>query len=505
MMDIVCLEERKDMNRRHFLRSIAAGAIAATLPRSMTRAAFSKRGRPNIVFIEADDLTYKYLGCFGSKVVKTPNIDALAKRSVVFSNSVCQGMMCGPSRNSLITGLYPHNLGFYLNGQMRSLPKDVWAFPGALQRAGYYTTLIGKSHFKPYSNDAQGQTPYEKRANAHKQQFGFDHVTHSLGRAMLGGGANSEPGKDAYVDHLRSQGLYEQFRKEFPNPTTLPEDDYEDGFFTATARKWLRSYKESKPFFLWLTYSCPHGPYDVPQKYLDMYKPEDMPEPIEDSLEGVPKELVNEKRKRTKKWFMEARAKYAGVVTFMDKQVGRVIDGLRETGRLDNTVVVFFGDQGFQLGDHGLHGKGTLYKESLNASLIISCPKRFPKGRVLTEPVELLDLVKTCLDLSGSKEKEKRPPHGYSLVPLLTGKGKYERKGVAFGEIEGFYAAVTERYKYIANAKQPLLFDLKKDPDELHNVVNEEPDIARQLRRAVETWLKETGPVVPSKKKQRTV
>jgi len=489
-------------SRREFLTGIAAGAIAAALPRPAAQAVSPGKGRPNIVFIEADDLTYKYLGCFGSKVVKTRHIDALAKRGVVFSNSVCQGMMCGPSRNSLITGLYPHNLGFYVNGQMRSLPKGIWAFPGALQRAGYHTALIGKSHFKPYADDAVGETPYEKRANAHKQQFGFDHVTHSLGRAMLGSGANAEPGKDAYVDHLLAKGLYKHFREEYPNPSTLPEDDYEDGFFTATACRWLRSYKQSKPLFLWLTCSCPHGPYDVPQKYLDLYRPEDMPEPIEDSLEGIPQELGSEKRKRSQEWFLEARAKYAGAVTFLDKQVGRIIDCLRKTGKLDNTVVVFFGDQGFQLGDHGLHGKGTLFKESLNASLIISCPTAFAPGRVVTEPVELLDLVKTCLDLAGSPEVAKRPPYGYSLVPLLTGKGRYQRDNVAFGEIEGFYAAVTERYKYIANEKQPILFDLEKDPDELHNVIGQNADIGRQLQQAVDTWLAETGPVVPSKKKR---
>ena len=106
--------------------------------------------KPNIVFVEVDDLTYSYLGCMGNRLVKTPNIDALARQGVLFKNAVCQGMMCGPSRNCLMTGLYPHNLGFYRNGQMKELPQGVWTLPKALQRSGYYTAWVGKSHIRPF-------------------------------------------------------------------------------------------------------------------------------------------------------------------------------------------------------------------------------------------------------------------------------------------------------------------------------------------------------------------
>ena len=141
------------------LCGMAASVGAAASPHT-------NQDKPHIVFIEVDDLAYTHVGAFGSKTASTPNIDSLAKRGVLFKNAVCQGMMCGPSRNGLMTGLYPHNLGFYRNGQMKQLPQDVWTLPKALQRSGYYTAWIGKSHIRPF----------EARANprAMETEMGFN-------------------------------------------------------------------------------------------------------------------------------------------------------------------------------------------------------------------------------------------------------------------------------------------------------------------------------------------
>jgi arylsulfatase A-like enzyme len=476
---------------------ILAFMLAFPLP---APAADEAADRPNIVFFEVDDLCYKYLGCFGNSVVKTPRIDALARNGVLFRNAICQGMMCGPSRNSLITGLYPHNLGFYQNGQMGELPEGTWTLPSALQRSGYFTAWVGKSHLHPF-------TPPEARAAktragrgtiALRMSMGFDYSFHALGRAMLSRGR--EPGEDPYIDFLRDKGLYEKFLKGRGKPTPLDEDrEYMDGFFVSTALSWLEKYQDQKPFFLWINTSCPHGPYDIPQKYLDPYKPEDMPPIVPRRPEGLPEELSTEDgRKRTVDKIMASRVGHAASITYIDRQVGRIVDGLRAKGVLDRTVLVFFSDQGFQMGDHGLHGKGTLFKETMNPSLIVSGPATFRRGVVETRPVELTDLLKMCLDLAGAAEDEKRKPFGHSLLPLVTGRGTYARPGPAFGEVEGFQAAVTERFKYIANAKRPVLFDLENDPDELTNVADKHPEVVRELQRAVDAWLKETGPVLPA-------
>lgn len=207
-------------------------------------------------------------------------------------------------------------------------------------------------------------------------------------------------GRDGYLDYLRGRGLYEKFREEFPKPSTLDENDYMDGFFTAKALEWLGSYRDEKPFFLWVNYSCPHGPYDVHQKYIDRYRAKDMPDPIVDSYEGVPEGLVSLREKKSKERVKQGRAQYAGTVAFVDRQVERIVEGLEKTGKLEDTIIVFFSDHGIMTGDHGLKGKGTLWEEVTNPSLIVSYPKGFRTGTVVTDPVELLDLPKTCLDVT---------------------------------------------------------------------------------------------------------
>ncbi|MFM7185359.1 MAG: sulfatase [Planctomycetota bacterium] len=127
-----------------FLAAIAGTAVVGT-----SGPAVRASDRPHVVFIEVDDLTAKYIGAFGARHVRAPNIDALARRGVLFTNGIVQGCMCAPSRNSLVTARYPQNLGLYANGDVRQLPADTWAFPAALQASGVHTACIGKSHLLP--------------------------------------------------------------------------------------------------------------------------------------------------------------------------------------------------------------------------------------------------------------------------------------------------------------------------------------------------------------------
>ena len=254
------------------------------------------------------------VGAFGSKTAVTHQIDAIAKRGVLFKNAVLPGMMCGPSRNCLMTGLYPHNLGFYRNGQMKQLPEGVWTLPKALQRAGYYTAWIGKSHIRPFNAKANPQ--------AMETEMGFDFVRKTLGRAMLGGG-KGKGSTDWYYQHLQQQGLFETFKAEFPNPSTLPEDDYLDGLFTKTAIDFLSSYDkaEHQPFFLWLNYSLPHGPHDVSQSYLDRFSAADMPGSTKAQYKPPEKLVADTRLARSEEKTKETQAAYCGAVAFLDRQV----------------------------------------------------------------------------------------------------------------------------------------------------------------------------------------
>jgi arylsulfatase A-like enzyme len=458
---------------------------------------------PNILFIEVDDLQYKYLGCMGNKVVATPEIDGLAKRGVLFRNAVCQGTMCGPSRNSLITGTYPHNLGFYKNGQCGDLPKDLWAFPAALQRAGYESYWVGKSHVHASQDGIQGNTSAEIKCAALGKVMGFDRAFASLGRALLLS-KQRKPSDDAYLKALHQLDYFDKFYKDRRQLSTLPDDVYMDGYFTKSAIEWIDDHqkKHDQPFFLWLNLSLPHGPLDVAQPYHAPYATKQFQKVIPaGDVSDLPSELVASKYKQNKS-VLDNQRQFAACVAFIDMLVGKLVDCLQRQEIRDDTMIVFFSDHGIMLADHGLSGKGTLFKEVLNPSLIISWPSAPRRGVMETRPVELLDILKTSLQIAGASRSDIDRPFGESLLPLLTREGEYQRQA-CFAEMTGFYAVVTGQYKYInnfdyqENVSGPALFDLKNDPDETRNVADNHRDVIASMRSMANDWMKATQPVRP--------
>jgi arylsulfatase A-like enzyme len=281
--------------------------------------------------------------------------------------------------------------------------------------------------------------------------------------------------------------------------TSLPEDDYLDGFYTKTAEEWIADYNGDKPFFLWLNLSCPHGPHDVPQKYHDMYKDIEIPPPLTDSFGGeIPAGLLKDNKAASAKRLKKSRKGYAAASTFVDAMLGRIIQQLKTKGVLENSVIVFFSDHGIFMGNHGRIHKGSIFNEITNPSLIISYPKQFKKGIIEEKPVELLGLIKTSLDLAGADNSKKEIFFGESILPLLTGKGEYKTE-YAFSEIEGFQSCFNGRYRYIANSEKPLLYDLKNDPGEMKNIAAEHPEVAEKMQKATDAWFKKTGDALPVK------
>ncbi|VGO19206.1 sulfatase family protein [Pontiella sulfatireligans] len=468
------------------LIATACVCLGGTTSYSVARPAHQK---PNIVFIEVDDLNYKYSGLAEKKLLETPNIDRIAQSGTYFKNAMCQGMMCGPSRNSLISGLYPHSMGFYRNGQMGSFPKGTWMFPQALQKAGYFTSYIGKSHIKGYAGTKGGLGP----------DLGFDHSQHTAGRAVLLGKAKKGGAiDDWYFNFLQEEGLFETLVADSENKrnSTLAEDAYLDGFFTKATLDFLDGYKAKKPFFLWINYSLPHGPHDVADKY-HTFSADDMPG-VQKANFTPPEKLVKD-TKRVKTDMKETQADYCAATTFMDRQVGRVLENLKKNNMLENTVVVFFSDHGIMMGDHERIHKGTLFRQITTPSLLVSWPKGFKQNTVVKTPVELMDVIPTALELAdGSQFDERKINLGESLLPLLTGKGTYERK-LAFGEVESYVAVSDGRYRLIRGEGHNLLFDDLNDPDNLTEISEQHPEKTAELAKAVDEWLSKTGPVIPPK------
>ncbi|NPA35363.1 MAG: sulfatase-like hydrolase/transferase [Chlorobi bacterium] len=446
--------------------------------------------KPNILFIEVDDLNYEYLGINGG-VNKTPNVDALAQSGVFFKNAVAQGMMCGPSRNSLITGLYPHNLGFYQNGQMNALPEGIWTLPQGLKKSGYYTAWIGKCHIRPGGKN---------KTKAMQDKIGFDFVRQTAGRAVLCSQVkkNKIHKNDWYISYLDSIGKLDVFKK-CEDPSPLEEDEYLDGFFTQTALNFLQDYNEQEPFFLWVNYSVPHGPYDVNEKY-HTYRKEDMPGGTSVKNYVEPAGLVKKtKTVNDENIIREHQAGLCANVSFMDRQVGRLIKKLKELGLYDNTVIVFFSDQGVMMGDHHRFHKGTLYRQITNPALIVAWPEEMKKGLVIDAPVELTDLVKTSLELANAPESElQKCSYSYNLLPALF-KGKSPERKVAIGEIEGYVMATDGKYRLIKGKDATLLFDDENDPKNLVDIAKNYPDIVKKLSEEIENWFEKTGAPLPPK------
>ena len=462
--------------------------------------------KPNIVIIEVDDLMYRFTGKLGRHFVDTPNIDKIAQTGVYFSNAVSQGVMCGPSRNSLITGLYPHNLGFYRNGQMWNLPENIWSLGGAMQRAGYKTAWIGKCHVHP---PIPPGTPSISAENM--KYMGFDYSLASWDRYMLW--RRIKRGKStegfAYFDYLKKLGLFDRYVEDCKrkNPyTSLPENAYLDGYFTLMTEKWLAENKQSvKPLFLWLNYSLPHGPYDVPEKYYKIYEKRDIPPPMSDDFGGVqvPACLLKDNKAASIEKINKKRKAYAATCTCLDKLVGRVLESLKSNNMQKNTVIIFFSDHGIFMGNHGRIHKGTLFNEVTSPSLIIAYPENFKQGYIEDSPVELLDIVRTVLDIGKAEKRDKDIPFGNSLLKTLKKQSDKvadnSEKRYVFSEIEGARLCFDGRYRLISTDKgELLLYDIKDDPYELKNIADKKPDIVKEMVNETKLWYKKTGHPLPA-------
>lgn len=452
--------------------------------------AFAAKARPNLILIEVDDLAYNYTSVWGGKTARTPALDRLAREGFVFDQAMCQGMMCGPSRNSLITGKYPHQLGFYQQADLRKLPADAWVLPAALRRAGYVTAWIGKSHLKPHFTEAGVDT--------FKDYFGFDHALYTVGRAMMDSDEDGDAprgGPNPYVQHLQSRGVLERYKAEATakRRSTLADDEYLDGWFTRQAEDYLRRHDAKKPLFLWLNYSVPHAPFDVPEKYHAPFAETAMPG-LTQPVNFTPPESLIKHTKRVRGDITQAQRGFHANIHFMDTQVGRVLDVLERSGLLANSWVVFFSDQGIMEGAHGLKHKMTLFRQVTQPALIIRPPGGRSGGVRVAQPVELLDLLPTLLELAGAEEKS---PAGVSLTPVFA--GRRSGRTHSFGEIEDWIVVSDGRHRLLRSLKgeAPLLFDDHLDPDNLKNLAAEQPELVAQLSSAIERWLAETGPRLP--------
>ncbi|NNE77153.1 MAG: sulfatase [Pricia sp.] len=410
--------------------------------------------KPNILVIAVDDLN-DWIGVLGGHPqVKTPNIDRLAERGMLFSNAQCQAPVCNPSRASIMTSLYPSTSGIYfLNPDISESPvaRNNVVMPKRFEVEGYTVFGAGKLF-----HNARGIN--EQHVPNYAGQFG-------------GFGPIPKNKLSNYPGHpLWDWGA-------FPEHDSLMPDDK----IAVWAETRLQE-QQKQPFWMGVGFYRPHVPQFAPQKWFDMYPLESiqLPQTITADLKDISSYGVDLTRLKhvspNHEWVTENEAwkplvqSYLACVSFVDHQVGRVLSALERSDYADNTYVVLFSDHGFHIGEKERHAKRSLWEDGARVPLIVMGPG-IPEGEVCNKPVQLLDIYPTLLELS---QLEADPNHeGNSLVPLLE-NSKYDWPHYArtsFGP--GNYAIVSERYRFIQyNDGSEEFYDHATDPHEWDNQID---------------------------------
>lgn len=414
---------------------------------------------PNIIFILADDQAPGTTGFEGNKAIRTPNLDRMAREGVVFSRAYVPIPQCAPSRAALLTGLYPHVYGPMCNDDPQ-LGDHVTTIAELLDQRGYRCGLVGKWHL---------DRPLEKQAGFNDWWVAYD--------------KSSTPRSEKYTyPTIVANGKSGRVRR------------YLTDVFTDYAIEFV-DQPDQRPFFLWLAYHAPHTPITPHPDF--KYNPADMPLPanMSDDLSTKPSEQRDSTAHRVfeASGGSEARirgelAAYYSMISAIDADVGRLLAHLREKGLAENTLVVYFSDNGWMIGEHQMLSKGgAFYEELVRMPLIFWQPGTVPAGHSIDALVSSIDLFPTFCARAGVKVPPGRT--GHDIWPLITGGAKsirdtvyleYKQKNA--GEFTPMLGVVTEQYKYTTylTTHEEELYDLRKDPTELTNLASA-PDQRKTL------------------------
>ncbi len=447
---------------------------------------------PNIVFILTDQQRADTIGAWGNAHMHTPNMDRLVREGMSFRQAYCPGATCTPSRAAIFTGMYPHNTGCYTFrdwGHHRTWVND-------LNDAGYWCVNIGKMHFQP--RDVSG--------GFHERTV----VENPTGATTWGGN-----GDDAWGNYLTFHGAKRPLDRNRTDPDWdkrfqcapwhMEEHLHSDVFVGNSAVSWIHGYarkdtpfsQKDAPFFLEIGFPGPHEPFDPPERFLDLYEEGCGPEPValhEDLSRKPPQHQAHrdffanssgEGRIRmdriTEEDARRMRRHYYAKISLVDEQIGRVIAALEERGLMENTVIVLSSDHGELLGDHGLAYKWLMYDPVVHVPLVISTPETRGAAKENDDLVSLMDIGPTVLDLAGLPKPTRL--EGQSLLPAVRG-GKYPARRYVYCEDNYLIMCRSETHKlvYYIGQETGELYDLKADPNELHNLWNDSAHVEVRCR-----------------------
>lgn len=508
-----------------------------------------QKTKPNILFIAVDDLK-PILGCYGNTMVKTPNIDRLAKMGTVFMSNYVQQAVCGPTRASLMTGKRPDYTKVWdLKTRMRDINPDILSLPQHLVTQGYSTQGIGKVYDQrcvdKELDKPSWSVPYHKTNDKYFGSFGEP----AEGRYQL---PETKALAEKYIKEALDNGKTKAEANEYVQTkikpsvesADVPDYAYTDGANTLQAKDILiQLSKSSQPFFFAVGLAKPHLPFVAPKKYWDLYKREDMPlaKFQEENKNAVPVAYHNSGEMRgytdippltaftdQKQYGItlpvdkqkELIHGYYAAISYTDANVGKLLDALDSLGLTKNTIIVLWGDHGWHLGDHNLWCKHTNFEEATRAPLIIAAPGIKPSKT--NSQTEHIDIFPTLCDLAGvnipsildgkslvpimKKPAASVKEYSVSQYPRSNASAENERLGYTDANAMG-YSIRTKQYRYTIwmsngfRSSKPFdskliigteLYDYKKDPLETVNVANEKKyaAVTKQMNTKMMTFLK---------------
>ncbi len=480
--------------------------------------------RPNILLILVDDLK-PALGCYGDPVARTPNLDSLAARGMRFDLAYCNQAVCAPSRFTLMLGSHSTSTGLYgLGSQLRQIVPDAVTLPQYFaQQGGYRTESLGKVFHIGHGN--QGDPVSFSVPHFH------DKVIEYLDPASTQGGKLTR--EEAYFTNQQLDRIKTLPRGAAFEAPDVADIKYADGRVAAETIRRLkaaqqRRRQEGTPFFIVAGFARPHLPFSAPKKYWDLYDPSQLPLPQFEELPANAPPVAGKRggeitnyspvpTERDAKFSEELKRKlihgYYASTSFVDAQIGKVLDELNQLGLAENTIVVLWGDHGFHLGDLGIWTKHTNYEQANRIPLLIAAPGVTLPGSSTKQPAESVDLFPTLAELAGLPSPEvPQPIDGVSLVPVLKNPRARVRDHAyhAYPKQKLGRAIRTERYRLVEwrpydNPSTPAvyeLYDYHTDPLETRNLAADQPETVETLKQKLANYPEPLSRNLKSEKKK---
>ena len=428
--------------------------------------------KPNILLIFADQMRFDAMGAMGNPIIKTPNLDRLAAQGALYKNAITPAPLCTPARSCTILGHNATKIGAYGNSEPIHYPA-AQTLPRLLAPCGYFSQAIGKMHF--------GGPP-------HEVSHGMDHMI--LSEEMRG--LRTADSVEEVVFDEYDQFLIDNKRWGWEKPTEIGYNEIKPTISPLEKEfhitqwcgdetvKWLKNDRpQGQPFFLWSSFVKPHVPYDCPRHLIGLYNEDDMPDAHVSELDGTHKNPFfadyiekQEYNLYSKKAAKRALAHYYANITFIDEQVGRILDTLEEEGLADNTLVLFSADHGDMMGDHGLWYKSFGYEGSMHVPMIARFPGVIAEGTICENVTSLVDIYPTILAAGGAVDENAEARPGVSLIDIANGEARETRELCISEMFRGknyVMHARFQKWKFLfhANGGFVELYDLESDPYEM--------------------------------------